>query len=262
MEESLKSIKASRVERLNQLIKIGINPYPSKLEFKRIPIVEARDKGENSTVSVAGRITSQRNFGALAFFDVTDATGKIQIILKKDTLDTKKLPLLELLDTGDFIECTGSIFTTKSGELTIQVSNLNLLSKALRPLPSAHFGLKDEEERYRQRYVDFAINPELKELFVKKSIFWNTMRAFLSSRGFLEVETPVLENTAGGADAEPFVTHHNALDVDLYLRISMGELWQKRLMVGGFEKTFEIGRQFRNEGISREHLQDYTQMEF
>jgi len=136
------------------------------------------------------------------------------------------------------------------------------LSKSLRPLPDDWYGLKDEEERYRRRYLDLLLNSDLRQLFQQKAVFWNSMRNFLLKNDFLEVETPVLENVFGGADANPFITHHNALDIDLYLRISMGELWQKRLMVAGLNKTFEIGRQFRNEGISREHLQDYTQMEF
>ncbi len=170
--------------------------------------------------------------------------------------------ILKLIDVGDFLAAKGEVFKTIAGEISINVSEFQLLTKSIRPLPSKWYGLKDEEERYRRRYVDLILNEDLKDLFRKKAIFWQSMREFLIKKGFLEVETPVLESTAGGADANPFVTHHNALDIDLYLRISMGELWQKRLMVAGFDKTFEIGRQFRNEGIDREHLQDYTQMEF
>lgn len=156
----------------------------------------------------------------------------------------------------------GTRFQTKKGEESVLVEEWHLLAKALHPLPDKFHGLQDEEARLRKRYLDLLLNSELRELFRRKAIFWNSMRAFLTRKGFLEVETPVFETTAGGADAMPFATHHNALDMDVYLRISMGELWQKRLMVAGFEKTFEIGRQFRNEGMSREHLQDYTQMEY
>ncbi|MEJ2441740.1 MAG: lysine--tRNA ligase, partial [Patescibacteria group bacterium] len=193
--------------------------------------------------------------------DIKDETEDIQLFLQKKNLKDK-FKLLKLLDIGDFIWAKGKVIKTNAGEISLDVSDFELLTKSIRPLPSTWHGLKDVEERYRQRYVDLLLNDELKDLFRKKAVFWDSMRKFLMDKGFLEVETPVLETTAGGADANPFVTHHDALDIDLYLRISMGELWQKRLMVAGFEKTFEIGRQFRNEGLSREHLQDYTQMEF
>ena len=144
----------------------------------------------------------------------------------------------------------------------MKVEGLTLATKSLRPIPSQWYGIQDEEEKLRKRYLDILLNPEIRDMFKKRAKFWNSIREFLIERDFLEVETPVLENTTGGADAKPFVTHHNALDIDVFLRISMGELWQKRLMVAGYEKTFEIGRQFRNEGMDAEHLQDYTQMEF
>jgi lysyl-tRNA synthetase class 2 len=262
MEESLENLKKARIENLQALKNLGVEPFPSNLNFTRILSAEALEKNLGNVVCVAGRVVAKRNFGAIIFFDIADFSGKIQALAKKSELTKHLNEIIELLDIGDFIEVKGTLFKTASRETTIQISDFRLLTKSIRPLPTKHFGLKDDEERYRQRYVDFAINPELRNLFVKKAIFWNSIRTFLTSRGFLEVETPVLENIAGGADAEPFKTHHNALDCNLYLRISMGELWQKRLMVGGFEKTFEIGRQFRNEGISREHLQDYTQVEF
>ncbi|MCX6797648.1 MAG: lysine--tRNA ligase, partial [Candidatus Falkowbacteria bacterium] len=151
---------------------------------------------------------------------------------------------------------------THKGESSLLVKDWKLLSKALLPIPDAWYGLKDEEELFRKRYLDILLNPEVKEMILKRAKFWQATRQFLLERAFVEVETPVLENTTGGADARPFVTHHNALDIDVYLRISMGELWQKKLMVAGLEKTFEIGRQFRNEGMDAEHLQEYTQMEF
>lgn len=259
-ETPLENLRIERIKKLDRLKALGVDPYPAETpEHESINKVRSRFNG---LASVAGRLLGIRGHGKLIFADLRDASGQIQLCFKVDVLSPEKFQLVELLDIGDFAWVTGDLFTTKAGELTIQVQDLQLLSKSLRPLPSEHFGLKDEEERFRQRYVDFILNPSLRDLFVKKSIFWNATRGFLLSHGFLEVETPVLETTAGGADATPFVTHHNALDIDVFLRISMGELWHKRLMVGGFEKTFEIGRQFRNEGMSREHLQDYTQMEF
>ena len=262
MEESLENVKEARLRNLRDIKNLRENPYPSSLKFVKTPSQIALANKLGDVVAVAGRITNKRSFGAITFLDLEDTSGHIQLLAKKDSLKEQKFELSKLIDIGDFIEAQGPLFKTNAGETTLEINDFNILTKSLRPLPSKHFGLKDEEERYRQRYVDLAINSELRDLFVQKALFWKTIRDFLSGKGFLEVETPVLENTAGGADAEPFITHHNALDCDLYLRISMGELWQKRLMVGGFEKTFEIGRQFRNEGISREHLQDYTQMEF
>lgn len=267
----LNQLRQIRIDKLKKLQDMGINPFPSRVERTHflIDITESFDELENSEVLVIGRITSWREHGKLVFADINDYSGKLQICVKESEIspheaDNQYLGFndLPLLDLGDFIQIKGIVTKTKRGEISVLVKELILLTKSIRPMPSSHFGLKDEEERYRQRYVDFNLNPELRELFVRKSKFWNSMREFLSSKDFLEVETPVLENTAGGADADPFITHHKALDIDVYLRISMGELWQKRLMVGGFEKTFELGRQFRNEGISREHLQDYTQMEF
>lgn len=262
MAKGLETIKEVRLQKLEKLRELGINPYPSKITIsgKRVPTSIARDL-MGKDVLVAGRIWSIREHGAVSFMDLKDASGVIQILFQEKVLG-KDFKILELLDMGDFIAVSGEVTKTRAGETTVSVKEFQLLTKSIRPFPSTWFGLKDEEERYRQRYVDLLLNDDLRELFKKKSLFWQSMREFLIDKGFLEVETPVLENTAGGADANPFTTHHNALDIDLYLRISMGELWQKRLMVGGFDKTFEIGRQFRNEGIDREHLQDYTQMEF
>jgi len=254
-------LRKIRIGKLEKIKRLGVNPYPSGVPDK-IPVEKARDSIINTEVNVAGRAVSFRSHGKISFVDLKDESGQIQLAFKQDVLTRKLWDLLALLDIGDFLWVTGTLFNTKAGELTILVSEYELLTKSVRPIPSAKYGLKDEEERYRQRYVDLFLNEDLKETFRRKALFWSTVRRFLVDRGFLEVETPVLEVTAGGADANPFVTHHNALNIDLYLRISMGELWQKRLMVAGFEKTFEIGRQFRNEGISKEHLQDYTQMEF
>lgn len=258
--QRLEEIRQVRLEKLQKLRDLGIDPYPPKSSFDLTPIGKACSE-EGRTLSVAGRIWRWREHGQVIFADLKDSSGQIQLLFQTKKL-VGKFDLLKLFDVGDFLAVSGEVIKTSAGEVTIDVDKFELLAKSLRPLPDDWHGLKDEEARYRQRYVDLLLNDNLKELFQKKAIFWQSMRDFLVKKGFLEVETPILENTAGGADANPFVTHHNALDTDLYLRISMGELWQKRLMVAGFDKTFEIGRQFRNEGISREHLQDYSQMEF
>ncbi len=262
MASRLSVIREERIKKLESLKKLGTNPYPSKiiLDGTLLEIEKAR-KNEGNEVLIAGRVMAMRGHGAILFGDLKDESATIQLFFKEDKLKDK-YQILKLIDTGDFLAIKGKVIKTQAGEITVDVDEFQLLTKSIRPLPNEWYGLKDEEERYRQRYVDLIINEDLKSLFRKKALFWQTIRNFLIEKGFLEVETPVLENTAGGADANPFVTHHNALDIDLYLRISMGELWQKRLMVAGFEKTFEIGRQFRNEGIDREHLQDYSQMEF
>lgn len=258
-KQRLEEIRKIRFEKVKKIRSLGINPYPSKAPSKLEKISNAKTIGKEMVV--AGRIWSVREHGNCCFADIKDETGKIQLFLQKKKLG-EKFKLIELLDIGDFVWAKGEVIKTKSGEISIDVVDHGILTKSIRPIPSTWHGLKDIEARYRQRYIDLLLNDELKNLFKKKTVFWHSMREFLYEKGFLEVETPVLECTVGGADANPFITHHDALDIDLYLRISMGELWQKRLMVAGFEKTFEIGRQFRNEGISREHLQDYTQMEF
>jgi lysyl-tRNA synthetase class 2 len=262
MAKAIETLKEVRLQKLESLKKLGIDPYPSKINLpgKVLKVQVVRDS-MGKEVLTAGRIWSIREHGAVAFMDLKDDTGTIQILFQKKVLGDN-FKTLNLFDMGDFLAVTGAVIKTQAGEITVDATDFQLLTKSIRPLPSTWYGLKDEEERYRQRYVDLLLNDELRDLFKKKAIFWQSMRDFLIDKGFLEVETPVLENTAGGADANPFITHHNALDIDLYLRISMGELWQKRLMVAGFGKTFEIGRQFRNEGVDREHLQDYTQMEF
>jgi len=254
-----------RKKKLAKFSEKKVDPYPSKSNrnYTAGDIVEKQKDLINSKeeITAAGRLIGKRGHGGVIFADLVDQSGKIQLVLKKDLLQGQ-FEIIDLLDLGDFVEAKGTIFLTQAGELSIEVHNIIILAKALRPLPEKWYGLKDEETRLRKRYLEFATDPKSRDLFYQRAKFWQSTREFLISRGFLEVETPVFETTAGGADANPFVTHHGALDIDVYLRISMGELWQKRLMVGGFEKTFEIGRQFRNEGISREHLQDYSQMEF
>jgi len=254
-----------RKNKLNRLKELGIDPYPSlsKKSISTATILENQESiiEKESVIITAGRIMAQRGHGKLAFWDLEDESGKIQIVLKAQNLE-KEFEIISLVDIGDFVEVSGNVFVTNAGETSIEAKSLRILSKALRPLPDKRHGLQDEEIRLRKRYLELIVSPELRKFFEQKARFWQSTREFMVKHGFIEVETPVLENTPGGADATPFVTHHDALDIDVYLRISMGELWQKRLMVGGFEKTFEIGRQFRNEGISREHLQDYSQMEF
>ena len=263
-------IISERLRKLKELREQGIDPYPNKFEtnYKSSELHEKyknlkKEHPINTKVKLAGRLITVRDLGKIAFASLEDGHGRIQITLQdKKTPEKIRIFFKKYIDSGDFVGVEGSIFRTKSGELSILVRNLSLLSKSILPLPEKYHGLKDEEERLRKRYLDILMNPELKEVFLRKSRFWNAIRSFLLAKDFIEVETPVLENEAGGATATPFKTHHNALDTNVYLRISMGELWQKKLMVAGFNKTFEIGRQFRNEGMDSEHLQDYTQMEF
>ncbi len=261
-EAEIVKIRQKKREKLEQM---NIQPYPAKSfkNYTNIRICQIHQDliESNEKVIAAGRILAIRGHGKLCFIDIYDESGKLQVILRADELGSDS-KIVELIDIGDFVEASGHIIISKSGEISLLAKELRMLSKSLRPMPSSWYGLKDEETCMRKRYLELATNKNLREIFKKKAIFWQKTREFLCNKGFIEVETPVLEVTAGGADANPFITHHDALDIDVFLRISMGELWQKRLLVGGFDKTFEIGRQFRNEGISREHLQDYCQMEF
>ncbi len=265
---ALDEIKADRLKKLETIKQLGVDPYPAKAERSHTA-VEALEEFDpntenNKLINLVGRIRSIRTFGKIAFVNIEDESGKIQLFFSEEILETSNKPFdmkfLELLDIGDFIEANGYISKTKTDQTALFVKNYRLLTKSMLPLPVDHFGLKDDEERLRRRYLDLVMNPDLREMFRTKSKFWASVRNYLLSKGGLEVETPVLQATAGGADARPFITHHNAQDMELYLRISP-ELYLKRLLVGGFEKVFEIGRIFRNEGIDDEHLQDYTQME-
>jgi len=254
-----------RREKLAELIESGNNPYlitKFEVDSSAKAIIENFEETEGKDVKIAGRLMSRRNMGKANFINITDFSGNIQAYVRLDDVGGEKYAQFKKWDIGDIIGLNGRVFKTKTGEVSIHAYGIELLSKSLLPLPEKWHGLKDADIKYRQRYLDIIMNGEVKEIFVKKQIFWNTMRNFLLEKGFLEVETPVLEVNSGGAAATPFKTHHNALDIDVYLRISMGELWQKKLLVAGFDKTFEIGRQFRNEGMSNEHLQDYTQLEF
>lgn len=254
--------RKQRLEKLERIREQGINPYPSKYD-KKDDLAKAYKSKLGTKVKSAGRVMTKRDMGKLCFAHLMDESQKMQIVFQQDKMSKDDYKwFIKNIDIGDFIGLEGEIFKTKKGEISILVTKYELLAKAIRPLPEKWHGLADEETLLRKRYLDLITNPELKELFYRKAKFWQSMRNFLLKKDFIEVETPVLETTPGGADAEPFKTHHSALDIDVYLRISMGELWQKRLMVAGFEKVFEIGRQFRNEGMSREHLQDYSQCEF
>ncbi len=262
---SLLSEREQRLVKLNKIKELNIDPFPAsvKKEVNNFDFLNNFEDYKEKDVFITGRIRSIRTHGNLSFVNLEDESAQLQIVFsKKDLgLDNYK-KLIKLVDTGDFLEVVGNSFLTHKQEKSLLVKNYRIITKALRPLPDSWYGLKNEEERYRKRYLDIIANPEVKEMIYKKAKFWQASRNFLISKGFLEVETPVLETSPGGADAQPFATHHNALNIPVYLRISMGELWQKKLMVAGFEKTFEIGRQFRNEGMDSDHLQDYSQLEF
>lgn len=264
---SLEEIKKERLKKLALLKEAKMDVYPSTTardttvhEFlQQFEILEK----EGDIKTLAGRVRSLRKHGALVFFDLFDGGDTIQAYLRKDSMDESLFNLFnETVDEGDFLEIRGKATTTKRGVQSIEPESWKMLTKSLRPVPESFYGLKDEEERFRKRYLDLLLNAETRELFEKKAAFWDVTRKFLKERGFLEVETPTLEVTTGGAEATPFATHHKDFDLDLYLRISVGELWQKKLLASGIEKTFEIGRVYRNEGSSPEHVQEFTNMEY
>lgn len=264
---SLEEIKQERLEKIKLLKEAGLNPYPAITERDTTvaEFLTSHTELENSKEekTLAGRVRSIRNHGGLTFFDLLDGSGKIQVYLKKDSVGEAMFNLFnQTIDEGDFVEVRGVATTTKRGMQSVEPLSWKILTKSLRPVPEDFYGLKDEEERLRRRYLDILLNPEIRELVEKKALFWDSTRNFLRQHGFLEVETPTLEITTGGAEAAPFETYHNDFDLDVYLRISVGELWQKKLMASGIEKTFEIGRVYRNEGSSPEHVQEFTNMEF
>jgi lysyl-tRNA synthetase class 2 len=264
---SIDEIRDIRIKKLKLLKDKGMNPYPadSKREITlKMAFSGFDDLEKNKDVKwIAGRVMSIRGQGAIIFITIDDGTGTFQGLLKKDVVGDEKFNFWnEVVDIGDFVEIQGSFFTTNRGEKTLETKDWRMLSKSLRPLPEKWHGLVDADEKFRKRYLDMLMDRESKEIFEKKEKFWETTRNFLKAEGFLEVETPTLEITTGGAEARPFKTHHNDFDIDVFLRISVGELWQKRLMAAGFPRTFEIGRVYRNEGGSAEHLQEFTNMEF
>jgi len=266
MEENLEKIKEERLKKLNKIIHSGLSPYPVflKRDFEIQKVIKNFSKFEKAKkeIIIVGRIRSIRSHGGITFSNIEDGTGKIQIVFKEDTLGPVSYKFfLENFDIGDFIQTKGFLFKTKTGEKSLLVSDYKILAKSLRPLPDKWHGLEDVEIRFRKRYLDLIFNPEVKEKFILRSKIIQEIRNYLQKENFLEVETPILQPIYGGARAKPFKTHLNALDLDLYLRISP-ELYLKRLLVGGFEKVFEIGKCFRNEGVDRFHNPDFTMLEF
>ena len=264
-EERLEEIRAARLVRRKALIGAGRPPYPSEARRTHIlkDIVDNFEnlKHEGAALTVVGRVLSVRAHGGLAFLDIGDASGTLQLQLSKEGVPEEVFHLLQSIDAGDFIEATGGLTLTKRGVKTLDIKEFHIISKSVRPLPDSWYGLKDHETRYRQREVDLALNKKVREVFLQRSVITNSIRHYLTQAGFMEVETPMLQPIAGGTLARPFTTHHNALDIDLFLRIAP-ELYLKRLIVGGYEKVFEIGRNFRNEGIDKHHNPEFTMLEF
>lgn len=263
---SLEEIRAERLKKLELLKEKGINPYP--VATKRSLSVQealssfAKFSRENKKMTLAGRVMALRGQGALMFFDLRDGEATIQGFLKRDEMDEELFSLFQdTVDLGDFIECAGTLFLTKRKERTMMVKGWKILSKSLRPLPDKWHGLQDVEERFRKRYLDMIMSEDVWARFKLRSKIITEIRAFLDNAGYLEVETPLLQSLAGGALAEPFKTHHNALDIDLNLRIAP-ELYLKKLLVGGFSRVYELGRNFRNEGIDMTHNPEFTMLEF
>lgn len=279
---SEEDIRGERIKKLGILKAAGMDPYPVSIGkdysidevLARFPALET----DAAIFSIVGRVMARRGQGGIVFIDLFDGstgltahstssgqaggTGRMQAVLQKDDMDADLFALfVDAVDIGDFIQVTGTPFTTKRGERSIKVSTWMMAAKSLLPIPDEWFGLKDEEKILRERYLDILLNADVRAMFERRTKFFQAIRDFLIERGYIEVDTPILDTSPGGADARPFATHHNALDIDIFLRIAP-ELWLKRLLIAGFPKVFEIGRVFRNEGQSREHAQDYTAIEF
>lgn len=263
-EERLEEIRAQRLEKRAKLIEAGDPPYPA--EVRRTHSLDQVEEhfntlvDESAPLSLLGRITSLRKHGGLVFADLVDGSGSLQLQMTKDTLGEEAFNAIELIDAGDWVQAIGEVGMTNRGVKTLMVSEIHVVSKSIRPMPSEWYGLKDVEARYRERELDIAMNEKVRDAFVTRSRIIHWLREYMAIRGYLEVETPVLGQIAGGAAARPFTTHHNALDIDLYLRIA-SEIHLKRLLVGGIEKVFEIGTRFRNEGIDRQHNPEFTMLE-
>ena len=251
---------AVRREKLNRLKELGVNAYGEKFLIDQEIVELSESFKEETKVVIAGRITAHRDMGKSHFFDVSDFKGRIQCYLNEKAVGDENFEIFKQLDLGDWIGIEGETFKTKVGEPTVKVSSFKVLSKSLRPLPDKYHGLSDKETRYRQRYLDLVSNEASRDVFLKRSLIVREIRDFLQDRGFIEVETPMLQDVPGGAAARPFETHHNALDMPLYMRIAP-ELFLKRLLVGGMTKVFELNRNFRNEGISRRHNPEFTMLE-
>jgi lysyl-tRNA synthetase class 2 len=281
MMSPLNELERVRQEKLERLRQLGMDPYPRQVlrthtnaaAIEAFELHEAEAEESPVEAAVAGRLRAVREMGKLTFAHIEDGTGRLQLFLRLNELGDERMAIFsELFDLGDFIQARGTMFRTRSGEITLKVAEFEMLAKALTPLPAAkeelvdgervvHNAFADQEARYRQRYADLAVNPEVRAIFETRAQIIRSLRAFLDQRGFLEVETPILQPIYGGAAATPFVTHHNQLHQDLYLRISF-ELYLKRLLVGGYEGVYEIGRDFRNEGVSFKHNPEFTQLEF
>lgn len=261
-EQNINELIKVRRDKLEELRSAGIDPFGQCFDRTAgaLKIQKNFTDLEGKTVKIAGRIMAKRRHGKAGFANLQDLSGNIQLYFRKDDLGEEKYELFKKLDIGDILGIEGEVFRTQKGEISVHVRDLVYLSKSLHPLPEKWHGLKDVELRYRQRYVDLIVNPEVKEVFIKRSRIIKEMRNYLDERGYLEVETPMMQPIAGGATARPFITHHNALDMDLYLRIAP-ELYLKRLIVGGLEKVYEINRNFRNEGISTRHNPEFTMLE-
>lgn len=256
---ALENLQKERLKKLANIRRLGINPYPAKSNKKHTISIARKMMGKK--VTVAGRIRSLRPHGKITFADLEDATSKIQLLFRQDSLKGEKYDFLQNLDLGDFIESSGEVIRTQAGEITIDVLDMTILTKSTRPLPSAWYGLKDVEERYRKRYLDLLMNPKVKEVIeIRSKIIYNLRKFLIEEKGYIEVENPILQPIYGGGRAKPFKTHHHSLDADFYLRIS-NELYLKRLIVGGFEKVFEIGHVFRNEGMDKNHNPEFTMLE-
>ena len=262
-EVDVNEVRKVRIEKLNELVAKGENPFEIT-SYNRTAtageILADYDKFEGKTVSLAGRLMSKRIMGKASFGHIMDNDGRMQGYFSRDDMGVDEYQAFKKLDVGDIIGIEGVVFKTKTGEISVHVKKVTLLTKSLLPLPEKFHGLRDPELRFRQRYVDLIANPEVKDVFVKRSKIISTIREVLDNKGFIEVETPVLNTLAGGANARPFITHHNTLDIDMYMRIAT-ELHLKRCIVGGFEKVYEIGRQFRNEGMDTKHYPEFTTIE-
>lgn len=267
---TLKELRDERLRKLEELRKLGINPYPADANRTHVTkqLSDNFDEFNGVQVTLTGRLVGTRKFGKIAFFILKDTTGSIQLFLKHGSVEPADpahsqlgFEHINLLDPGDFIEASGPLIKTQSGEISVDVEKLRLLSKSLRPMPTEQEGFTNKEERFRRRYVDMNVNDDVRQRFVRRSKFWQATRDFLNQNGFIEINTPILEHTTGGADASPFVTHMDALDQDFFLRISH-ELPLKRLLGAGFEKVYDIGARFRNENYSDEHLPEHVAVEW